>query len=149
MTTANPKPKVEVANDLGSLFLGEDLPPLDWIPDPDRFMLLVTQIAIKKKVGLLHLPDQTIADQEWNHGLGLVVKVGPAVYKGQRFRDMGLDESHAPKVGDVILFQARTPNRIKVEMPSGGDRLFLEIADDALLGRVKREHMHRIKFQVG
>lgn len=142
-------PSIELDNDLADLFLGETLPPLDWIPDPDRFLMTVTQVAIKKKVGLLHLPDQTIADQEWNHGLGLVIKVGPAVYQGQRFKDMGLDENHAPKVGDLVLFQAKTPNRIKVDLPGGGSRLFLQIADDAILGRVKREHMHRVKFQVG
>ena len=142
-------PSIELDNDLDKLFLGEELPPLEWIPDPDRFLLTITQVAIKKKIGALILPDQTVADQQWNHGLGLVVKVGPSVYQGQRFKDMGLDESHAPKVGDLVLFQAKTPNRLDVALPGGGWRLFLQIADDAILGRVKREHMHRVKFQVG
>lgn len=139
-----------LANDLTDKFLGESLPPMDWIPDPDRYFLLITQVGIKRKsAGGILLPDASISDQQWNHGLGLVIKTGPAVYTGQRFRDMNLDVSHAPTVGDLVLFQARTPNRIEVQMPDGGWRLFLEIADDALLGRVKREHMHRIKFQVG
>jgi co-chaperonin GroES (HSP10) len=135
---------------LDQKFLGEELPPMDWIPDPDRFYLLITQVGIKtKSSGGILLPGTTVSDQEWNHGLGLVVKVGPAVYRGKRFEDMGLHPSEGPKPGDLVLFQARTPNRIKVEIPGGGDRLFLEIADDAILGRVQREHMHRIKFQVG
>lgn len=141
---------IEVTNNLGELFLGEDLPPLDWIPDPDRFMLLVTQIGIKKKsAGGIIIPDQTVDGQEWNHNMGLVIKVGPSVYTGHRFVDMGLNKDQAPKPGDVVLFQAKTPNRLKVDLPNGGERLFLQIADDAVLGRVKREHMHRIKFQVG
>lgn len=141
---------VTLANPLDDKWLGETLPPLEWIPDPDRFYLLVTQVGIKtQSAGGILLPGTTIADQEWNHGLGLVVKVGPAVYAGQRFRDMNLGVEDGPVVGDLVLFQARTPNRIKVELPGGGDRLFLQISDDAILGRVKREHMHRVKFQVG
>lgn len=140
---------VALDNDLKDLFLGENLPPLEWIPDPDRFYLLVTQVAIKRKVGNIIIPDKTVDDQVWNHGLGLVVKVGPSVYRGTRFKDMDLTPDEGPRQGDLVLFQARTPNRIEIALPEGGHRLFLQIADDAILGRVKREHMHRIKFQVG
>jgi co-chaperonin GroES (HSP10) len=141
---------LRLANNLDDLFLGEELPPLEWIPNPDRFYLFVIQVAVKTVTdGGIIIPGTMVADQEWNHGLGLVIKVGPAVYRGKRFEDMGLHPSEGPKPGDLVLFQARTPNRVRVSLPGGGSRLFLEIADDAILGRVQREHMHRIKFQVG
>jgi hypothetical protein len=137
--------KVVPANDLDDLWMGEPIAHLlEAVPTPDRFYMLVTQVKIREKVGSIILPGTAVKDQDWTHGLGIVVKVGPAVYKGRRFADIGLDESDGFTPGDLVLFNAgASPNRIYVD-----DRLFLMITDDSVRARPKREHAHRIKFTI-
>jgi hypothetical protein len=123
--------KVSVDPDqLQDLYMGEPIADkVDALPMPERFNLIVAQVAIKKKVGSLILADQTIQDQQWTHGLVVVVKVGPSVFKGKRFEDMGLSSDDAPQVGDM----------------------FFEVPDDAILARWTREqrqHLHRIGFSL-
>jgi co-chaperonin GroES (HSP10) len=110
----------------------------------ERFYLLIRQAEVKKQIGKILLADETISGQEWNHGLAEVIMVGPAAFKGQRFADMGLTGDDAPKVGDYIIFQSRAPYRFKID-----GQLYLIIADDGFLARVKRDQAHRIAFQVG
>jgi co-chaperonin GroES (HSP10) len=110
----------------------------------ERFYLLIKHVEIKRKIGSLLMPDQVVSGQEWNHGLAEVVMVGPAAFKGTRFADMGLTEANAPKPGEYIIFQSRAPLRFKID-----GELYLVIADDGFVARVKHEHAHRISFQVG
>jgi hypothetical protein len=140
--------KVSVDPDqLQDLYMGEPIADkVDALPMPERFNLIVAQVAIKKKVGSLILADQTIQDQQWTHGLVVVVKVGPSVFKGKRFEDMGLSPDDAPQVGDILWVSSKTPNRFTVDRYT-----FFEVPDDAILARWTREqrqHLHRIGFSL-
>lgn len=123
-------------------WLGEKV-PIDAIPDPQLWNVVVKQIAIKKRVGNILLPDQTISDQEWTHGLCMVIKVGPAVYRGKKFEDMEITPEMAPKPGDIYKFKARTPERFQVD-----GETFIEVADDALTLKVDRKAIDRIAFKI-
>lgn len=130
-------------------WLGEDVPPLAHIPDPKLWRVVVKQIGIKKKIVTASgheflMPDQVVADQEWTHGMCIVVKVGPAVYRGKKFEDLGLTPEDGPQVGHIYSFEARQPKRFKVD----GVQL-IELADDALSMQFHKDHLHRVSFQVG
>lgn len=124
-------------------FLGEKI-PLEAIIEPDRFYVVVKQVAIKQKIGSILMPTSAVDAQSWTHGMALVIKVGPSVYRGRKFEDVGLTPDDGPKVGDVIYFEARTPRRLKVD----GEE-YLLIPDDAIMGRFSREHLARTSFTVG
>lgn len=105
---------------------------------------VVKQIGIRRKSkGGLILPDQTVADQEWTHGLCMVVKAGPACYRGKKFEDLGIEPEDAPKPGELYLFTARSPERIKV-----ADETFILVPDDALKVRVDRKYINDISFKI-
>jgi len=103
--------------DLEDKWLGEEVPDLELIPRPARFHMTVKQLHVRKKIGSILMPDQVVDAQGWTHGMGIVLKLGKAVYRGRKYEDMGLTpEDDGPQVGDVILFQARTaPVRYKVQ----------------------------------
>jgi co-chaperonin GroES (HSP10) len=135
---------IEAGNDLNDLWLGEGIETmLEAVPEPERFFLIVTQVAIRRKVGSIIIPDTAQEDQQWTHGLAMVVKVGPSAYVGKKFEDMGLSQAQCFKPGDLVQFESRAPRRFFVD-----GRLFMYIPDDAVMGRPKREHMHRIKFTI-
>lgn len=130
-------------------WLGEDVPPLAHIPNPKLWRVVVKQVGIKKKIKTasgfeLELPDQVVSDQEWTHGMCVVVKVGPAVYRGKKFEDIGVTPEDGPQVGQIYSFEARQPKRFKID----GVQL-IELADDALTMQFDKEHLHRVSFQVG
>jgi hypothetical protein len=129
--------------DLTDKWLGEGIEPLlEAVPDPRLYYIVITQVAIKKKVGNIILPDQAVADQDWTHGLGMVVKVGPSVGRGRRFEDLG--DVEIPEPGDLLTFRAgASPIRYRID-----GRLFLVITDDSVICKVDRKHLHRIKFTV-
>jgi co-chaperonin GroES (HSP10) len=125
------------------LWCGETV-PLEAIPEPERFHCVVKQVNLRRKVGSIVLPDQVVSDQEWSHGLAVVVKTGPAQYQGAKFADMGLSqEKHGLKQGDLVFFEARAPRRMKVD-----GELYAFIPDDAVLGRFDRRHVHRVSFTI-
>ena len=116
--------------------------PLEALPNPERFNLIVKPVGIKRKVGSIILADQSVDAQEWTHGTALVCKVGPSVFRGQRFKDMGLAPSDGPKVGDLVYIMPRNPNRFEVD-----GELYMLIADDGIYARLDPQHAHRIKYK--
>ena len=124
------------------MWLGEKV-PLEAIPDPDRFNLIIKQVEIKKMFGSIIAPTAVVDGQSWTHGMAIVVKCGPSVYRGRKFEDMGLGPDDGPKVHDVIFYESRAPKRFKVD----GEE-FLIIADDAVLARFDRKHLNRIGFSI-
>lgn len=110
--------------------------------DPKLWYVVVKQIGITEKTkGGILLTDQTVADMEWTMGLCIVCKLGPAVYKGPKFQDLGLTPADGPQVGEVYRFQARNPTRYRLY-----GETFIEVADDALTSRFSREHLHEVSF---
>lgn len=130
-------PKADIFDDI---FLGEHV-PLEAIPEPQRFNVFVKQINLRAKIGSIHIPDTVQADQQWSHGMGLVVKVGPSVYRGAKFEDVGLTPDMGPQVGDIYWFLARAPQRIFVD-----NELYMLLADDALLAKFDRRQLDRVRF---
>ncbi len=133
---------VKSDSDTSDMWLGEKV-PLEAVPEPDRFNLVIKQVEVKKKFGSIIAPPSTIDAQSWTHGMAVVVKCGPSVYRGKKFEDMGLSPEDGPKVGDVIYYESRAPKRFKVD----GEE-FLIIPDDAVLARFKRENLSRIGFSI-
>jgi co-chaperonin GroES (HSP10) len=122
---------------------GKDLTiPLEALPYPERFNLIVKPVGIKRKVGSIILADQTVDAQQWTHGTAVVCKVGPSVFKGQRFKDMDLKPSDGPKVGDLVYIMPRNPNRFEVD-----GELYMLIADDGIFARLDPKHAHRITYK--
>lgn len=138
---------------------GGDVATIDLIDDPwmgedipeavlkglhlELWHCLVKQIGIKRKKGSILLPDQVVHDQEWTHGLCMVVHAGPAAYRGKKFEDLGIKPEDAPKPGELYLFTARSPERIKVN-----DQTFILVPDDALKVRVERQYINDISFKI-
>lgn len=106
-----------------------------------RFNLLVKRIDIKRKINGIHLPDSVVSDMQWLQGLGVVCVVGPAVYRGAKFEDVGLTPDMAPKVGDAIWFNARVPLKVKIDGVE-----YLAMPDDAILMTIPRDELHRFSF---
>jgi hypothetical protein len=122
---------------------GKDLAiPLEALPYPERFNLIVKPVGIKRKVGSIILADQTVDAQQWTHGTAVVCKVGPSVFRGQRFKDMGLGPEDGPKVGDLVYIMPRNPNRFEVD-----GELYMLIADDGIFARLDPKHAHRITYK--
>lgn len=122
---------------------GETVPVETLIPTPARYFLVIRQVGIKEKIGSLYIPESAKDAQSYTHGLGVVLKVGPAAFKGRKFEDMGLDPAvHAPKVGDIVQFQARgVPARFKV-----CDIDLISIPDDAYYATVEPHQVPFISF---
>jgi hypothetical protein len=116
--------------------------PLEALPYPERFNLIVKPVGVKKKVGSIILADQTVDAQQWTHGTAVVCKVGPSVFRGQRFKDMGLGPEDGPKVGDLVYIMPRNPNRFEVD-----GELYMLIADDGIYARLDPAHAHRITYK--
>jgi hypothetical protein len=122
---------------------GETVPVEDLIPNPARYFMMVRQIGIREKIGSLYLPDSAKDAQSYTHGLAIVLKLGPAAYKGRKFEDMGLDpEVHAPKIGDIVQFQARgVPARYRV-----CDIDLIALPDDSYYGTVEPHQVPFVSF---
>lgn len=127
-------------------WLGEDVPTelmakLQSIRAMHRFNLLVKRVEVKSKIGNIFIPDAAKHDMNWLQGLGVVVLVGPSVYRGAKFEDVGLTQDDAPKVGDAIWFNARVPLKVKIDGVE-----YLSLPDDAILMTIPREEAHRFSF---
>jgi co-chaperonin GroES (HSP10) len=113
-----------------------DIPELIDLPwQPDRWLMVVSQVTISK-VGSFEIPEQMQEDQHWTSGVGRIIALGQAVYMGRQFADKGLTPEDAPKVGDFVIFNAKTPLRFKYR-----DRTYITINDDATLGRVASDRV--------
>lgn len=123
------------------IFMGEKV-PLEAIPDPQRFHVVLKQYNLRSKIGSVLLPETAVADRQWSHGMGIVVKVGPSVYRGAKFEDVGLTPEMGPQVGELYWFSARAPMRILVD-----GELYLLMSDDALLGKFNKNHINRVRFE--
>jgi hypothetical protein len=135
---------------------GIDLAPLpesiedmdDPMPDlagieVETTQILLKPVGIKRRKGAIIFSDQTIDDQYWTHGLGRVAKLGPSVYRGKRFADLGLSPEDAPPVGAVVNYNARTPRRVKID-----GEVFIIVNDDAIGLRIDPAQAHRITFHI-
>jgi len=128
--------------DLSDPWLGEAVPPLENIGEPFTWRLVIKQVAIRKKIGSIELPDSAVDAQSWTHGLGIVLKLGPCAFKGRKWEDLGLADEDKPKVGQLIAFQARgVPTRLKVD----GIEL-LVIPDDAFYMTLTPEQAQHVSF---
>lgn len=137
----------EACGDGGVLksFDDDSVIPLEALPEPERFHMVVKPTGIRKKSkGGILFTDHTVSDQEWTHGIAMVCILGPSVFAGKRFEDLGLSRSNAPKVGDLVYVHARSPLRFKCD-----GELYLIVGDDTILGRFNKEHVHRISFTIG
>lgn len=144
MTAVATREKFAKPMDIDDPWFGEDIADIvEAVSPPDRFYMAITQCQVRKKVGSIIIPGKAVEDQEWTHGLGIVVKVGPAVYEGRRFADIGLSkETHGFKPGDLVHFNAgASPRRAYFD-----GRLFLYITDDAVISRPDRRFVHRMSF---
>lgn len=128
---------------LDDLFLGEKV-PLEAIIEPDRWNIVIKQIGIKKKVGSIYIPLEAQDAQSYTHGMAVVVKVGPSVYRGRKFEELNLTPDDGPKPGNIVYFEARMPRRLKID----GEE-YLIIPDDAVIGRFDRKHINRVSFTIG
>lgn len=122
------------------LDLDEPLPDLEGI-EVETTQILLRPVGIKRRVGAIILADQTVDDQYWTHGLGRVAKLGPSVYRGKRFADLGLSPEDAPAIGTVVNYNARTPRRIKID-----GEVFIIVNDDAIGLRIDPKQAHRVSF---
>jgi co-chaperonin GroES (HSP10) len=124
-----------------------DIPPLVDIPvHAERWMMLVSQVTIKQ-IGSVILTEQHQDDQLWSSGIGRVMATGPALYMGRQFSEKGLTPEHAPKVGDFVIFNAKSPIRFKYK-----DRSYIWINDDTTFGRIPsdkiEEALNNISFAI-
>lgn len=120
------------------------VPPLNKLPRPKRWYMLVRQIGQKRKVRGLLLPQQMVDDQDWTHGAAVVIKLGPSVYRGRKYEELGLTPEDAPKVGEIVYFEARSPRRIWHK-----GQCYLIIADDATHSDDDLENLDDISFTKG
>jgi co-chaperonin GroES (HSP10) len=112
-----------------------DIPEVQPLPfTPDRWLMVVVQVGVKATTGGIEMPDQVQENMQWTSGLGRIVARGDAVYQGKLFADKGMTPENAPQVGDFVIFNAKTPLRIKYE---GKDHIFIN--DDAILARVSSD----------
>ena len=141
---ADPNEEIDLVNDK---WLGENITD-DMIKalKPKLWWVIVKQVGIRDAITFksghkLILTDQAIEDQQWLVGMCVVVKVGPAVYKGRKYEEYGLTPEDGPQPGDVYHFSARNPKRYKVD-----GETFIEVPDDALTTEFNREQLHLIDF---
>ena len=118
-----------------------DTPVPHGVPVPHRFLIALMPVDIKARVGSIILPDSAIDAQLWLNGLGKVCAVGPGVYRGRRFAEMDLGPADAPKVGDIVIYNAKSPNRLIV---SG--KTLIYVADDAISATVDPDLAHLVQF---
>jgi co-chaperonin GroES (HSP10) len=112
-----------------------DIPEIRELPfTPDRWLMVVVQVGVKATTGGIEMPNVIEENMQWLSGLGRIVARGEAVYQGKLFADKGLTPENAPQVGDFVLFNAKTPMRIKYE---GKDHIFIN--DDSIMARVKSD----------
>jgi len=136
----DPNEEIDLVNDL---WLGEDVTQdmIDAV-EPKLWHVIVKQIGVQEKSsGGIIYTQQTIADQEWMIGMCVVVKLGPAVYQGPKFKELGLTPADGPQIGEVYRFAARQPTRYKLY-----GETFIEVADDALTAKFNREHLAGVSF---
>lgn len=112
-----------------------DIPEVKPLPfTPDRWLMVIVQVDVKATTGGIEMPDQIKENMAWTSGLGRIVARGDAVYQGKLFAEKGMTPENAPQVGDFVIFNAKTPLRIKYE---GKDHIFIN--DDAILARVSSD----------
>ncbi len=110
--------------------------------EPSLYRILAMPVRLRRRTkGGLLLPDDSRTAAEWHHQLFKIVAVGSAVYKGKAYRDIDVDESKAPKVGDLWLIDPKQPRRFKYD-----GKTVLMITDDQLLVRVNPEGVDHLSF---
>lgn len=121
---------------------GETVPVDELLPKPARYFLIVKQVGVKEKIGSIYMPDSAKDAQSYTHGLAIVLRMGPATFKGRKFEDMGLGADEAPKVGDIVQFQARSvPAKFRV-----CDIDLMAIPDDSYYATVEPHQIPFISF---
>lgn len=97
---------------------GLDLYPVDTpipagLPEPSLWRLYVMPVGIVKQTkGSIFLPDDMVDAQMWNHRLCKIAAVGKQVFRGAAYKALDVAEADIPKVGDLYLYNPKTPHRI-------------------------------------
>ncbi|MBK9497162.1 MAG: co-chaperone GroES [Xanthomonadales bacterium] len=89
-----------------------DTPIPEKLPEPWGWRMFVMPVQIKKisKGGII-FASQSVDAQMWLHAIGRVVALGPLCFRHQRYTAMGMTDEMKPKVGDLIIYSAKTPTR--------------------------------------
>lgn len=112
---------------------------------PLHYWYIVAPVNIvRESPGKIILPDSAVSNQKWTHGLGQVMVRGPAVYKGKTFVDLGLSPEDAPKVGDLVGYDPKTPKRLSFD----GKEL-VAVPDHALFIKFDPKYAGRISYNFG
>ena len=103
------------------------LPPMEKLPEPTGFKLLIALVPVQQKIGSILIPDQHKDRESLATIVGKVVKMGPDAY---------LDASKFPsgpwcKVDDFVMFRSYSGTRMKVD-----DVQFVLVNDDTVDGVV-------------
>ena len=116
--------------------------------EPFGYKIYVMPVKPKKEIRtnsgvVIHLPDESVDAQSWLNCIGRIVKMGPCAFKHPRWKELGLTEDQTPKVGDLILYAARSPHRFKFKGAN-----ILVINDDWITGYASEEHAGGYVFYV-
>lgn len=110
--------------------------------EPALYRMFVMPVRLRRKTkGGIILADETKDAALWYHQLGKVAAVGPCCFQGPAFRGLDIPEAHKPKVGDLIFYSGRSPNRFEYM-----GKQFVVINDDQWLGRPLPGHIEGYKF---
>jgi hypothetical protein len=97
--------------------------------------------ARKKTKGGIFLPDDVLDAQNWAHQLYKVAAVGDFVFRGPRYKEMGVTDADRPAPGDLYLISPKQPQRFSYKgVP------FVVVNDDQLWGKVKPDHAEGFSF---
>ncbi|MEQ1711642.1 MAG: hypothetical protein ABL908_09585 [Hyphomicrobium sp.] len=132
---------LSLVEDPKQALIDEILAPIpDGAPPAIFWRVTVMQIGMRSssKGGIL-LTEKTESDQSWAHGLGKIVSMGPLAFKAPQFE--GIPEDQLPKVGDICLFNPKSPARV---MRNGV--LFMIMNDDAITSVVNPKFADGYQF---
>lgn len=139
----NDIPAVVVPNDAPTLADEIAAPIPSGLPKALFWRVHVMPVGMRtaSKGGIM-LTEKMTEDQQWVHGLGKIVGVGPLAYKGAQWE--ACDPAHLPKVGDIVLFNPKSPARVTKD-----DHLIVILNDDQITAKVDPAHAEGFQFFEG
>ena len=108
------------------------------------YRMYVMLVGLKRELGGILLPDETIDAQYFNHCLGRIVGLGPSCFKGHRWEDIGYTQDMHPKVGDFITFNPRAPIR-----ETWSKTILIVMNDDDWRSSPSREEINHLTANTG
>jgi hypothetical protein len=120
------------------------------LPTPATYKMFLMPVGIKRELKVagtdkkIYLPDESIDANKWLNAIGRIVALGPACFKHPKYKEMGLEEKDFPKVGDLILYSGRAPQRMQFR----GTPILI-VHDDHWFGKIEDpETIPYFKFYV-